>query len=206
MTTSLAGLVGCGWAALEWRDPPELRGCGFLQLRDSRMVFQRGYADMAGYIRQSSSRLADVTGQSLGAAFFERILSRPDTLAPSIPPSAAILQVRRAQPGMTLRFAHAVQRAHFEGGEDLNDPTSYAELIARLKLHLTLDLPAAHQYRDEVEAEFRSTRKLGISSFPTVLVRSAGTLRPLPTVCSLSEIVAQVSARLNRSDFSQLAP
>jgi len=31
------------WAILEWRDPMGLRGCGFFQVRDSLIQFQRGY-------------------------------------------------------------------------------------------------------------------------------------------------------------------
>lgn len=161
----------------------------------------RPYAEMSKYIRQSSRRLADVTGQSLGDSFFERILSRSDTVASSVPPSAAILQVRRAHPAMTLPFAHAVQRAHFEDGKDLNDPSTYAALLALLKLDLTLDLPGPWQSREDVEAEFHSTRLLGISSFPTVLVRSAGALKPLPTTYDPGTFVAQVSAHLETHDF-----
>lgn len=33
------------WAILEWRDPKGLRGCGFFQVADGRIVFQRGYWD-----------------------------------------------------------------------------------------------------------------------------------------------------------------
>lgn len=39
-------LVEAGeWAALEWRDPLGLRGCGFFRVRDGQIVFQRGYFD-----------------------------------------------------------------------------------------------------------------------------------------------------------------
>ena len=37
------------WAILEWRDPQGLRGCGFFQVREDRIVFQRGYFDSAGF-------------------------------------------------------------------------------------------------------------------------------------------------------------
>lgn len=33
------------WAILEWRDPQGLRGCGFFQVKDDRIVMQRGYWD-----------------------------------------------------------------------------------------------------------------------------------------------------------------
>ncbi len=40
------------WAALEWRDPGGLRGCGFFQIVDGQITFQRGYWDRLSFLRQ----------------------------------------------------------------------------------------------------------------------------------------------------------
>lgn len=40
------------WAILEWRDSKGLRGCGFFQVRDGLIVFQRGYFDQLSFFRQ----------------------------------------------------------------------------------------------------------------------------------------------------------
>ena len=40
------------WAILEWRDPLGLRGCGFFQVAEGRIVFQRGYWDKLSFLRQ----------------------------------------------------------------------------------------------------------------------------------------------------------
>jgi limonene-1,2-epoxide hydrolase len=46
-------LLECGeWAALEWSDPLGLRGCGFFQVRDGQIVYQRGYFDQLSFFRQ----------------------------------------------------------------------------------------------------------------------------------------------------------
>lgn len=39
------------WAILEWRDPLGLRGCGFFQVRESLIHFQRGYWDKLSFLR-----------------------------------------------------------------------------------------------------------------------------------------------------------
>lgn len=39
------------WAILEWRDPLGLRGCGFFQVVQGRIVFQRGYWDEISFLR-----------------------------------------------------------------------------------------------------------------------------------------------------------
>jgi limonene-1,2-epoxide hydrolase len=40
------------WAIMEWRDPLGLRGCGFFQIIDDKIVFQRGYWDKLSFLKQ----------------------------------------------------------------------------------------------------------------------------------------------------------
>ena len=40
------------WAILEWKDPKGLRGCGFFQIKNDKIIFQRGYWDMLSFLRQ----------------------------------------------------------------------------------------------------------------------------------------------------------
>ena len=39
------------WAILEWRDPLGLRGCGFFQVVNDKIVFQRGYWDKLTFLK-----------------------------------------------------------------------------------------------------------------------------------------------------------
>lgn len=39
------------WAILEWRDPTGLRGCGFFQVINGEIAFQRGYWDKLSFQR-----------------------------------------------------------------------------------------------------------------------------------------------------------
>lgn len=39
------------WAILEWKDPNGLRGCGFFQIQDGKIVFQRGYWDKLSFLK-----------------------------------------------------------------------------------------------------------------------------------------------------------
>jgi len=39
------------WAILEWKDPMGLRGCGFFQIVDGKIKFQRGYWDKLSFLR-----------------------------------------------------------------------------------------------------------------------------------------------------------
>jgi limonene-1,2-epoxide hydrolase len=40
------------WAIMEWRDPLGLRGCGFFQIVNDKIVYQRGYWDKLSFLRQ----------------------------------------------------------------------------------------------------------------------------------------------------------
>ena len=39
------------WAILEWKDPLGLRGCGFFQVAEGKIKFQRGYWDKLSFLR-----------------------------------------------------------------------------------------------------------------------------------------------------------
>ncbi len=39
------------WAILEWRDPKNVRGCGFFRIEDGKIAFQRGYWDKLSFLR-----------------------------------------------------------------------------------------------------------------------------------------------------------
>jgi len=39
-------------AILEWKDPLELRGCGFFTVEGDRIVFQRGYWDRLSFLKK----------------------------------------------------------------------------------------------------------------------------------------------------------
>ncbi|MEH0156597.1 ester cyclase [Limibacter armeniacum] len=40
------------WAIMEWKDPLGLRGCGFFQIVEGKIILQRGYWDKLSFLRQ----------------------------------------------------------------------------------------------------------------------------------------------------------
>lgn len=40
------------WGILEWKDPLGLIGCGFFQIKNGKIKFQRGYWDKLTFLRQ----------------------------------------------------------------------------------------------------------------------------------------------------------
>ncbi len=39
------------WAILEWKDPNGLRGCGFFEIKNDSICFQRGYWDKLSFLK-----------------------------------------------------------------------------------------------------------------------------------------------------------
>ena len=39
------------WVIMEWQDPLGLRGCGFFQVKNDKIVFQRGYWDKLSFLK-----------------------------------------------------------------------------------------------------------------------------------------------------------
>jgi len=37
------------WTILEWKDPKGLRGCGFFNIKNDKIIFQRGYWDKLSF-------------------------------------------------------------------------------------------------------------------------------------------------------------
>ena len=39
------------WAILEWKDPKGFQGCGFFQIKNDKIIFQRGYWDKLSFYK-----------------------------------------------------------------------------------------------------------------------------------------------------------
>ena len=42
------------WVILEWSDPLGLRGCGFFQILNDKIMLQRGYWDKLSFLKQNN--------------------------------------------------------------------------------------------------------------------------------------------------------
>ena len=74
------------WAILEWRDPLGLRGCGFFQVVNGKILFQRGYWDKLSFLKQHNlpsskifSTIAVISAAANSAANISLIASFPST-------------------------------------------------------------------------------------------------------------------------------
>lgn len=137
------------------------------------------YHSLSDYIKASAPQMQARTGARIGKIFFDKMLPS-DTLMSSQPPNAALLTVREAAPNKAVDYAHAVQRAHFHDGADLNAPELYPALAKELGLNgIKFDIPGAHDLPEALAQEYRSTRALNFSGFPSLFLQT-NKAAPLP--------------------------
>ncbi|HEX8425189.1 DsbA family protein [Hymenobacter sp.] len=124
------------------------------------------------YISGALQQVETVTGVEFGAAF--RALGEEGSyVQDSEPPSWAINAFRQLNQAQIVRFAHAVQYAHFHDGADLNEPSTYVPLaiahgVDGTELLRRLTLP---ETATATRQEFAAVAKIGVQGFPTVVLR-----------------------------------
>jgi putative protein-disulfide isomerase len=154
------------------------------------------YADQRKHLTETSARMAELTGQKLGEAFFTKIIGG-DVLSSSLPPSEVLCAVRAAAPAATLAVAHAIQRAHFRDGSDLNDPATYAPILAAHAPGVSIPPLDPHMPSPVLASELASAREQGIQSFPAVLLVDGDSRRMIQAEYRPDAFVSRVRRALS---------
>ncbi|MEU1675048.1 DsbA family protein [Streptomyces roseifaciens] len=132
------------------------------------------------YIPQADARIGELTGAVFGPGYAKAFADGTAVLD-SAAAATALAALREQAPERTLEFAGALQRAWYVDGRSLSDP----ETVRAVASGLGVDADAAvaafadPAVRRAAEAEFREVRRLGVDSFPTLLLHTPGGLRRL---------------------------
>jgi putative protein-disulfide isomerase len=123
------------------------------------------------YVSQASRQVAQVTGAVFGEAF-QRLGEEGSYINDSEPPSRALAVFKQLDPlKREVEFAHAIQRAHFAEGKNLNAAATYEELARAF----SLDPAEFRRYwesdaaRQATQQEFEVVQQLGVQGFPTLI-------------------------------------
>lgn len=120
---------------------------------------------------QRAQQVARVTGAEFGAGF-EQLGAAGTYRQDSEPPSRALMVFKQLDPlEREAAFAHAIQRAYFVDGQDLNEPTTYLGLARTFGLDAQefrrwYDNEASRQ---ATQHEFDVVSRLGVQGFPTLI-------------------------------------
>jgi putative protein-disulfide isomerase len=123
------------------------------------------------YVVPHDRRIAQVSGQPFGDAYFDGLLSDTSAVMDSTPPIAAILAAQRSS-GRGLDMLHRLQRAHYVEGRRVADAPVLSELAADIGLdRVTFNAAMQHVAGAATARHIEESRallsKTGGHSFPT---------------------------------------
>lgn len=125
-------------------------------------------AAMRAKISKGYARIAEMSGQTFGARWFEDESFIYDTE----PASRAVVTMRQFVPGAEFDYMSAIQRAFYGEGRDITDIavlSEYAEPFGISAAEFT-DFWALEQMQEATRSDFEAAKRLGIDGFPTLIV------------------------------------
>lgn len=133
------------------------------------------------YVLPHDQRIAELSGQPFGEAYFEGLMRDTGAVMDSEPPTTAILAAESLREGGGLDMVHRLQRAHYVEGRRVAD----VDVLKALAIELGFDAEAfasafARLSGEATSKHFAASRQLlqrsGGQGFPTfVLAQTDGT-------------------------------
>lgn len=143
--------------------------CGGMLIGDSEV-----YAHELGEdIKKGFSRIAELSGQTFGEAFYKR-LEQTDLKLSSLPGSLAMATLRYYQPDQALEFAHEIQKAFYKEGKNPVSVQTYGECAEDFGMNASdfMRLMVDKERLQIVQKEFEIVRNWKVGSFPTLLYQN----------------------------------
>lgn len=134
--------------------------------------------DWRDYVLPHDRRIAQLSGQPFGAAYFDGLLRDETALLDSEPPIAAVLAAQ-ALAGRGLELLQRIQRAHYQHGLRIAEPATLRALAVELGLDAAaFDAALAAHWgtpsQAHIEASRALLRRLGGHGFPSVALAIDG--------------------------------
>ncbi|TGD79037.1 DsbA family protein [Hymenobacter wooponensis] len=125
------------------------------------------------HIANALQQVEQVTGVRFGEAY-KQLGQKGSYVQDSEPPARALYAFRQLDAqGRAVAFAHDVQLALFERGQDLNTSATY-EVLAQSYGLAAEDFRRVFQQPETAEAvqqEFVAVQRIGVQGFPTIILR-----------------------------------
>lgn len=151
------------------------------------------------HIPQANERITSLTGARFSPAY-QALLRDGSTVLDSLDAAAIVATLRAQAPGRAVYWAHAVQAAFYSEGRSLSNPDTLTTIARKYGLDVQRALQQWNngQAHSMAAADIELARhRLGVQSFPTLLLVKAGHIHQLPaTGATLSELNQALNALL----------
>jgi putative protein-disulfide isomerase len=108
-----------------------------------------------------------------GAIFDYRFFDRKDFILDTEPACRAVVTVRQIKPDATLSFYESISRSFYSENKDTTDLATFKPLVERFNINFKEFSKKYNstQLRDETKNDFEISKKIGVTGFPTLLVK-----------------------------------
>ena len=147
-------------------------------------------------------------GAASGQPFDLRALERSDWMYDTLVPDTAVVTMRSVSSADTLRFLATVQRAFYAEQVDVTDPDVYGSLVSGYPVDPDAFVEALQspEMAAAAEQDFLEAQWLGVTGFPTLLLRDGATTVPLSIGYAPFERVADRLNGLIMKNYPEAAP
>jgi len=175
----------CGWCyaaaplVKAAREVLPVRTHGGGMMADSRR--QPVTPQLRAYVIPHDQRIAQLTGQPFGEAYFEGLLRDTSAVFDSAPPIAAVLAADK-QAGLGPDMLARLQTAHYVEGRRIADRNVLVAVAGDVGLDPVRFVPQLEEAQDDVGPHIAATRRLmaqnGIGGFPGFVLERDGMFTP----------------------------
>jgi putative protein-disulfide isomerase len=135
------------------------------------------------HIISADLRIAALAGVGFGIPYINRVRTAPVLRYHSEPPAVAIMAVNALQPELGLPMLEAIQKAHYQQGEDVSDLLTLSNLARTMGLDVEAFAQAqinVQQILPGIAAEARNLmHAVGGNGFPTLVLERDGEFQKL---------------------------
>lgn len=128
--------------------------------------------NMSEYILNAIPHVEKTTGIQFGQPYID-LLKKGTYVTSSEKPSVALCVYKSFTSSRAVEYGHAIQIAFYKEGKDLNNDSLYADLATGFALDRAQFLQRMKDsaYVKQAHAEFKRAEDLGVTGFPTLLVK-----------------------------------
>ncbi|MEU4520002.1 DsbA family protein [Amycolatopsis sp. NPDC024027] len=147
------------------------------------------------YVADANARIAELTGAEFGPGY-RALVADGRFEMDSTAAAAGFAALRAAAPGQALAAAEAMQRAFYFDGLSLSEASTYRHIAGLLGLAADAVL-AAFNARTGAAQDFTRAARLGVTSYPTLLLHTAtGVLRLGGPAATATQLTAALDRHL----------
>lgn len=144
------------------------------------------------HIPEANARIARLTNAVFGDAY-NGLFEDGDLVMDSLDAGAGLAVLRAQAPERAVHWAHELQAAFYGRGLSLSDPATIAGIAAANDLDEAVVL---HDLKSgagqmQAQADFVLARRLGVTSYPTLLFVDGGTVHQLPATGTALNVLNQ---------------